>query len=371
MFCTTCGRELDPQGVCSNCTTAEPLPSSTSQPGQSLLPVQTQVKANPFKTAVFTLLSVTFFALVLLLNYLKALRWAGVINAESTGYMMGGVIFSSLVGFLVMYAVKRVRGRQIAPASRALGITGIAVLFSILGLAHEVATSHGKNDADINHHLGVLLKEAARKQPNSRDSNWTDAAIRDFFRDVLELNQQYAAEVAAVDRSAMRNLYSTDSYAGAAHMRKVVEQLKAALAVDEKYASLDPLIKRMEDRVAAASTSETEKRDLLDGIHSTLPQTLAARNGVIRKEEGWMKSAIALYEFLIAHTDEYFIRDNKLYFQNSATRKEFSAQQAQSIELRKEFLSARKAMLEARNNKMGEVGVSPSDFSPAQLRKQK
>ena len=84
-----------------------------------------------------------------------------------------------------------------------------------------------------------------------------------------------------------------------------------------------------------------------------------------------MKSAIALYEFLIAHTDEYFIRDNKLYFQNSATRKEFTAQQATSIELRKEFLSARKAMLEARNNKMGEVGLSPSDFSPAQLGKPK
>ena len=97
MLCTTCGRELDPQGVCSNCTTADPLPSSTSPPGQSFLPVQTQVKANPFKTAVFTLLSVAFFALVLLLNYLKALRWAGVINAESTGYMIGGVIFSSLL----------------------------------------------------------------------------------------------------------------------------------------------------------------------------------------------------------------------------------------------------------------------------------
>lgn len=371
MLCTTCGRELDPQGVCANCATAALLPGSTSAPDQSFLPMHPQVKANPFKTAVFTLLSVAFFALVLLLNYLRALRWAGVMNAESGGYMMGGVIFSSLIGFLGVYAVKRVRGRQITRASRALGITGIALLFSIVLLAREFATLHGKSDADIYRHIGALFKEAAGKQPTSGDAHWTDAVIREFIQDIMEMNQHYAAEVAALDRSAIKNLYSTDSYAGLTHMKKVVVQLEAALAVDERYASVDSLIKRMENRVAAANASETDKRDFLNGMQSSLPQGLAPRYELVRKEEEWTKSAIALYEFLIAHTDEYSIRDNKLYFNNLATRKEFMKEQSNSIRLRKEVLKARKAMLDNRNNKMGEVGLSPSDFSPAQLGQQK
>ena len=57
----------------------------------------------------------------------------------------------------------------------------------------------------------------------------------------------------------------------------VVSQLQAALAVDEKYASLDPILKKMEDRVASADVSEGEKQAFLKGMKNSMEKSLAPR----------------------------------------------------------------------------------------------
>jgi hypothetical protein len=165
---------------------------------------------------------------------LKALAWAGLIRAESTGYMMGGIIFSVLLGLLGMYLVNKVRGEKTAPASKTLGIAVMASFLSMLGLAGEMVNPSQGNKSDAYQQTGNLLKEAAGKQPRSADVNWWDAPSRDFFHDILEMNQRYAAEVAALDKSAIKDLYSSKSYGGDVHMQRVATQLQAVLAVDEK-----------------------------------------------------------------------------------------------------------------------------------------
>ena len=64
-------------------------------------------------------------------------------------------------------------------------------------------------------------------------------------------------------------------------------------------------------------------------------------------------------KFVIAHTDDYSIRDNKLYFRKDATREEFTSRQSQSIALHKDFLKAKSAQEESRKSKMDQMGVSP------------
>jgi hypothetical protein len=345
-------------------------PAAISTPSSyPLAPATAEALPNRWKAPLFTILAILLLALVVGLNYLRALHWAGVINAESFGYLMGGVLMSLLLGLLAMFVVEKVRRKKTAPASKTLGVVSVALLFSMLAFTGEMASRHGGLGSNAYHQAGDLLKEAAGKQPVSKDANWWDAPTRDFFHDILQMNQSYSAEAAALDSSAIKDLYSSSSYGGKVHMEMVISQLEAALAVDEKYASLDPLVKKMDDRLAAVNVSEGEKQAFSRGLKNSLEKSLAPRKELLRTEEVWMKSTIELYAFVIAHTNDYSIRDNKLYFRNDAVRDEFTSQQSKAIALHNDFLKAKSAFEESRKSKMNEMGVAPSDLSPSQLGK--
>src|SRR5208282_2236068 len=300
MTCSACGAELDPHGNCSRCAPpASPVaPSYFSDDPFALAAAEVTHKRG--REALFVAFALIFTALVLFLNYLRALRWAGLMNAESIGYMIGGLFLAFALGLLVMYVVQRIRGKKIPPALKALGITSVALLFSLFGLAREIGIQHALQ-ADAYRQMRTLLKEAAGKQPRSKDANWWDAPTRDLFQDLLEMNQHYTADAVALDKSAIRDLYSSKSYGGEVHMQKVVTQLRAVQAVDERYASLDPLIKKMQVRVEAADAPESAKQDFLKGMRESLEARLTQRGELVRKEEAWIKSTISLYEFAIAH----------------------------------------------------------------------
>jgi hypothetical protein len=251
----------------------------------------------------------------------------------------------------------------------ALGVTGVAVGLSFLALAGEFVTSRAGNKENAYSRMGELMREAAGTKPLSANKRWTDGPTRDFFRDILEMNQQYSAEAAALDSSAIKDLYSAESYSGKPHMEKVVEQLQAALAVDEKYASLEPIMKRMEDRIADVKVSAAAKQEFLKGMEENFEKSVAPRNELLRTERVWMKSTIDLYEFAIAHSPEYSIKGKKLYFRNDAAREEFVSRQSEAMAQHKDFLKAKAAFEQSRKDKMGQAGLSPSDFTPGQLGK--
>jgi hypothetical protein len=330
------------------------------------LTAKTEKIPSRWQSPVFTVLALLCFALVLLLNYLKAMRWAGVMNAESSGYMLGGVLISIVLGLVVMYLLERKRTKKNHFGAKALLSMGIALLISVFTLASEKSRPRPEAESDTNHQLGSLLKEAAGKQPRGKDANWSDAPLRDIFQDVLEMNQHYATEVAALDKSAIRDLYSSKSYGGEVHMRKVIAQLRETLAVDEKYASVDPLIKRMEDRVRAADAPDSEKQDFLKGVHESVQQSLGPRQELFRKEEAWVKSTIDLYEFAIAHTPEYSIQEGKIYFNNEMTREKFFSLQSNAIVLHEDYLNAKKSFNELKKAYLGKIGVSEPDLKSSQ-----
>lgn len=364
MHCTTCGGELDAQGLCTRCSLNAPVNSTAAPTGDAFSAERVHGSPSVLKTVAFVVLSLPLFAVVLLLNYVRALRWAGVINAESSGYMVGGVLAAVGLGFLGMFVVRKARGRKLHPASKALGVAAIAFILTCMAFMGEAVSRRALTPEELDHRIGDLLKEAAGTKPLSRDGDWWDGPARDFFHDLIEMNKHYAEEVKALDNSAIQDLYSVDSYSSKARMAEAVAQLQAAQAVDERYASLDPIIKKMEDRIAHAKVSESEKQEFLKGMEASMTKALAPRDETFRTERAWIESTIELYQFGIAHSAEYSIRGNKLYFENDDARKEFIERQTQSIALHKEFLKAKGAAEDNRKQGLGKVGVSPTDMTP-------
>lgn len=317
------------------------------------------------KPAILVIAGLLLWFSILRLNYLRALRWAGVMNAEASGYMMGGCLTSLLLGLLAMFVVAKIRGKKSAPPARFFGVSPVGFLISFLSFMGSLNAPLDKTHRDI----AELLRQAAGNKPATPDANWSDGPMRDFFRELLDRNQQYIAEVHALDSSAIKNLYSTDSYAGKAHMEKVMSQLRAAHDVDQKYSSLEPVLKSLRDRVAAAHASEQDKRDFLKGMDEGLERLLKPRIELLRAEKLWMDSTLDLYGFMLAHSSDYSIQDTKLYFEDGAIRKQFTALQSKAVAAHKDFLKAKASFENARKDNMNQLGVSSSEFTPAQLGK--
>jgi hypothetical protein len=368
MICPNCAREIVPQPTCPHCQWAIPNPQGAPPPGDAFLPAKKVSVLASLKTPAMVVVTLLAWSLILGLNYLRAMRWAGVMNAESFGYMIGGCLTSLLLGWLVIFLTGRARYKKSSPLSNSFRISLVALAVSFLSFA---GSSQQLGTGDVKKEMGSLIKEAAGKQPQSANAHWWDGPSRDFFHDIIVMNEQYTAEVAKLDQSALKNLYSPGSYSRKKGMEEIVTQLQSALAVDQKYSSLDPLLQAVEKRVRAADAPEAEKEGFLKGLKESAAKTLAPRNETFRTEKNWMEATIDLYQFTIDHSSEYAVRGGKLYFQNAATQEGFTSRQSKALALQEEFLKAQHGAEAVQKSVQGEFGVSPSDFTPAQPDKPK
>jgi hypothetical protein len=371
MICPNCAREIVPQPVCPHCQWTIPNPVQSASPGDAFQPAKPQSLPSRLKTSLLVAATLLAWALVLGLNYLRAMRWAGTMNAESFGYMIGRCLMPLLIAWLVIFLVDKTRHKKSSTAMKVFRISCVALFISLLAFGGGIRDSGPGATANIKRQMGNLLKEAAGKQPQTANTHWWDGPSRDFFHDIMVMNQQYSAEVAQLDQSAVTNLYSAGSYSSKKSMEKIVEQLQAALAVDEKYFSLDPLLKSVETRVRAVDAPEAEKEEFLKGLKESTGRSLAPRNETFRTKKDWLGASIDLYQFAAAHSSEYSVRGGKLYFRNAAAQAGFTSRQSKAISLHAEFLKAQHLAEVAQKNALGELGVSPSDFTPASPDKSK
>jgi hypothetical protein len=371
MICPNCAREIVPQPACPHCQWAIPNPPDSAPKGDAFLPAKRQSVLGRLKTPLLVVATLLVWALVLGLNYLRAMLWAGVMNAESSGYMIGGCLAAFFLGWLAIFLADKARRKKSSPAMKGFRISCVALLISLLVFSGSIRDSGTGGKSEIKRQMGSLIKEAAGKQAQSADTHWWDGPSRDFFHDLIVMNQQYSAEVANLDQSALASLYSPRSYSSRKGMEKIVAQLQSALAVDQKYSSLDPILQSVENRVRSADAPDAEKQGFLKGLKESASRTLASRNETFRTGKNWMEATIDLYQFTIAHSSEYSVRGGKLYFRNAAAQEEFTSRQSKAISLQNEFLKAQHVAEDMQKNALGEFGVSPSDFAPAKPDKSK
>jgi len=102
-------------------------------------------------------------------------------------------------------------------------------------------------------------------------------------------NDGYVSEVSQLDSAALP-LYTPDSFRDAAVIQQMLTQLRNRLAVAEKYSSVQPILDKMKDYVAAVNASEEEKREFLEGFKSTAPKGLGPRDVAGAREREWLRT---------------------------------------------------------------------------------
>jgi hypothetical protein len=316
-----------------------------------------------FPDWLLTLLTIVGSLLILAIGFYKTKLAPHSSESEKGGYLFGAILGPVLIAWLIVWLATR---KRIPPIpSNHKGVMGIAIVLfvSLISLFGQLKTTYRtRTDRETKDRIARLAKEATGQAPKTADEGKFDEIIRPFFADIKKVNDDYMAEVNALDRSAITPLYGAKTFDGDHNVTKAIEQLQAMDAVEAKYASMDPLIQKTKERVFASSLSDTEKKNFWDGFEGSFRKSLKPRDDVNASERIWLKDSIVLYEFMKANEDSFQVKNNKVIFASTDLLNEYNEKLQKADGERKDFLAAKARFKKFQEEGLGQIGLKPSDF---------
>lgn len=364
MLCPACQQDCSSATVCPRCGVSLLNPGAQAQSGDPFAPKANDSATDRLKSIFVIGAAAVAWVLVVFLAYVRTKKWSGgAFNAESFGYFIGSVLTPVLVVAFVVWLVDRSRKDKMSAAHKQLWMASLALGISLVSFAGSLRLTPDFDKSAAKKQAGHLMKQAAGKEAVTADSEWYDGPTRQFFRDILAFNQEYTSAVQSIDQSSVAKLYTPESYATRAGMQATISRLHALLDVDKKYESMDPVLKKMEVNISAASASDFEKEEFLKGFRSSTDKSLAPRRETFRAEEEWMQSSIDLYEFTLAHFGDYKVQGKKLMFRGNGLIGQFQELQSKSIALHKTAIESKHKFDAVRQNALSQSGVTPADLA--------
>jgi hypothetical protein len=361
MLCPRCSKEI-PLGsaTCPFCLqpmlSGDPLAAAGGGLPAAPAAAPTVLKVLSVIGGIVCLLIVIFLSAIL------ARTTHPSMDAQAIGFLVGTCIGAFLVPVIGILLYAKFNKRRHIPAYLFGATCGFALLWSFLGIVPQLAKLNTSSADQIQRRIAMLAKEGTGQAAKSRNQDEYDEILRSLFADVKKFNDDYNAEIAANDRSAPETIYSADSYKNDANISRALAHLHSALSIDEKYASIQPLIQKTKDRVAASSMSESSKEAFLKGFEGAIEKNMEPRNEVIAKERMWLSDSIDLYEFMKAHEKSFYVKNNKVLFTADDTLSTYNEKSAKVESERKDFLAAQQKFRDEQQAKLGKLGLKPSDF---------
>jgi hypothetical protein len=360
MNCPQCAKEI-PAGYssCPACgasvVAGDPLSAAPQYP---VTPASSSVVA----TVLAAIGSLLCFVIIVVLSASATRKAYPSMTSEGAGYLTGRCIGAYLFPLIGVFLYYKLRHKKPSAARRVFVISAWALFLALLATAGEYRPPMPLSQAEMNRHIGALAKGDAGQVPASGNQTKWDGVLRSFFADIKSFNNDYMKEVAQNDNSALKTLYTANSFATAESVNQVLTQLHATLDLDDKYASMQPIFDKLKERVFAMDASDPEKQAFWQSFESSARASMAPREKAIATERDWLKASIDLYEFIQANQGSYSVAKGKVLFNVSGLAGGFNDRMKKATQLRSEFVQAQEAFHKAQNEKLGQLGLQPSDL---------
>ncbi|HJZ64138.1 MAG TPA: hypothetical protein VKD70_07465 [Candidatus Acidoferrum sp.] len=370
MFCPKCLQEIPASStVCPFCAHSlapgeilSERPGARGVPPPPPPPLVRQSFLSRFPDWLLAVLTIVGAILVLAIGFYHTKLAPHSSESEKGGYLFGALLVPTLIAWLIVWLATRKRNPPIPSNHKGVMGISIALFVSLLSLAGGLKPYRPRTESETKDRIARLAKEGTGQAPKSADEGKFDEIIRPFFADIKKFNDDYMAEVNALDKSAIAPLYGAKTLDGDYNISKAIEQLQAMDAVEEKYASMDPLIQKTKERLFASSLSDGEKKDFWGGFEDSFRKSLKPRDEVNASERIWLKDSIALYEFMKANEDSFHVKENKVVFASTDLLNEYNQKFQKADGERKEFLAAKERFKKIQEEGLGKIGLKPSDF---------
>jgi hypothetical protein len=210
-------------------------------------------------------------------------------------------------------------------------------------------------------------QEAAGEIPPEQHSGDEFVIImRGVCQDMITRNQEYMKEAARFQTTEMQNLYQPISFRDRETVRETIRQLKEMAAVEEKYASLEPVFARTRSRIEAKDWPRGSKRGFIKGMDNVLQRENQDRLALYTVERRWIDSTIELYAHVLDHFSSFSVRGHRIEIAEDEVRNTFNQKLSSATQLHDQYFQA-VAQFEARQKSaLAPYGVDPAELRPAE-----
>lgn len=358
MKCHNCSKDI-PDGFadCPWCgESRQGIPAASAQ--ASVLPLPTGGLRSSSNVPLAWLSLCLSLVLVPGAAYAATMHKFGFLSWQDAGYFIGACTGPFLAAALIVFAYYALRHKTVSLVTKLLPISCGASLFALLTLLSASGSPRSLSDPA----LAPLSKRSANKvipRVAHVATPW-DPAIISIYTDLKNSNAAYVAEVSRLDATAHPWL-RPDSFRNAASIQMVLTELRARLAVAEKFTSPEPMLSKMKAYVAAVSASDDDKREFLAGFMPGIEQSVAHRTAASGYERDWLNACIATYEFMLANRAAYTIAADgqSATFRNAAALQTFKSRMQKAYELKAKFLQENASYLASQSAAREKVGMEP------------
>jgi hypothetical protein len=356
MKCKECSKEI-PNGF-TDC------PWCGAAVGSGVAGAASGTTAAPAQNLLMAISIVTSGLLFVVLNYFAATRTSGPLTLEHSGYFLGRIAASLVLGALLVFGYCKFAGKVLRKPLLALIILTLSSLFTMMSLAIPARTRlAGIDPATVRRYSDAAKVRQAPATPVNQ-TKW-DPAARLLMKDVQARNQQYISEISTLDETS-KPLYTPQSFHDAAAIQQMIDQLHVRLTVADKYTDWQPIFSKMKGYVAAVDTSEEEKRKFMQQFDASLPKTLAVCKLISDKEHAWLQSSLDLYQFALAKEGAFVWQPDNLVFKNHSDSGVFRQKFIRARTLNNDFLQAYWQVRQAQAAMMAQLGLPDAEADPPQ-----
>ncbi|HMI50218.1 MAG TPA: zinc ribbon domain-containing protein [Candidatus Saccharimonadales bacterium] len=350
MKCSACSRDI-PDGF-ADCPWCGANYGTLPQPAASAArPVE------PGRNLVFAwLASAVSLPFCLFAAYATTHQKYGFLEMADSGYFIGAVLGPYLASTIIVFLYYWIRRRNPQYSTKLLAIACGASFFALLSLSQHLGRPGMSPEPVEKRHIAGLTGNST-PQANRPASVW-DAPMLSLIADLRSFNDAYVSEVSKLDSAALP-LYTPDSFRDAATIQQMLAQLRSRLAVAEKYSSVQPILDKMKNYLAAVNASEKEKREFLEGFASTAPAGLGTRDLASAREREWLRTSIDLYALMLAKQSAYAIAGRKVEFRQRGLAEQFNQGMVKAQVARQQFLQAQGAFTAAQQAARTQLGLHP------------
>jgi hypothetical protein len=288
--------------------------------------------------------------------YVATVQKYGFFALSDSGFFIGAALGPYIVSAIVVLLYYLIRRKNPQYSAKLLAISCGASFFALLSLSQHPGGPRARPESAEKRHIAELTGNS-KPRANRPASVW-DAPMLSLLADLRSFNDGYVSEVSQLDSAALP-LYTPDSFRDAAVIQQMLTQLRSRLAVAEKYSSVQPILDKMKDYVAAVNASEEEKREFLEGFKSTAPKGLGPRDVAGAREREWLRTSMDLYTLMLSKQGAYAIDGRKIEFHQRGLAEQFNQRMAKAQVSRQQFLQAQGAFNDAQQAARAQLGFEP------------
>jgi zinc-ribbon domain len=247
-----------------------------------------------------------------------------------------------------------------SPLKIVLVIVAVLVLVPILiGFVVGFAQSFETTDQKV----ARLMREAAGLQPVKKPffgEDSTDTKMRDFFRNLIQLNKEYQASVDKLDISETSSLTSAESFADPTLAAEGLRQLHAAYDLD---AQQEQRLQQVMDnfRHQFDDVSSWERDIILKGFDEGVSKGMPERQRATSTEKAWIEAMDDVYSYAGLHHVDFELRAGHLVVTDHSELLEFNAKVDNLNARRQEFMRAKDEFNRYQGQTWQKIGMSRQD----------